>query len=910
MATEIAKGVVPIGFDKDRIEADARSAIIPGLQRVAGDAALLFAGKKLIDFGKAGLDELQQAQKVGAQTATILANIGPAAGTSVAEVDRLSQAMLQQSGVDDELAKSAENTLLRLGATGDVFRRATQDSNDLAQSFGDMQSDAELLGKALAHPEQAARLLKPAIGGLTDAQLASIKAFQAQGNEAAAQGVILDAVEAKVHGAAEAFGKTLPGEVARSQEELKNMKAELVGGMAPALELGTTAVSGLVHGVEALPEPLQAAVGSVVLLGGGVAALARPVSDVITVLGRLKTAKAAATAADEAVTAAQGASTAATIAQTGAQGGLLSTLGPVALGIGAVAAAGYGLYQLINADITPSTVDLDNALKGLDTSLEQLGQGATTTLRGDLAKFLDQVVQGKQDGERFRDTLNAIGLTTADFADLMGQGAQASGRFVANLAFGGKASEDQLRALGDLVHVTTEHAQKTLQADVAMGRLTQTELDNTAATHLLASGDTDWLAVLTALQPIIRQASKSTEELTADRKDQLSSVRGVFDAEQQLAQAQRGVDQSNRAVAQAQRGVADANRHVEDSVRSLTDAQDRLTEAQDALNKALQPADAETLGKSQLDLADAHLRVGDAQSAVTKAEKAAADARKDGKHSAAEVADLDRQIEEAKNNLQRAIFAETDAEKALQDVQAKGTDQDQAVIEARKQVDSATRGVEDANRNLQDAYRGVEDAQQRVIDAKDAVSAAYLTVADASSNLKDKQDTLFGAEQSVTTALQNQLTAYGNIDAFIAPGSAGRQNLDDYIKNLFVLAGIFQTADSGSFRPGAGDDTPRYVPGKAMGGPLKPRQLFRGAERGPELLVQDGIYQAPDYSSIVLPADVTRDVLDSAAGAGWGGRKQPMIVWRGDVINPAPEPTSSSVRRELQILSDRQQLVG
>jgi hypothetical protein len=301
-------------------ETEARGQIVPSVGRIASDAAAAFAAVKIFNFAKSGIDELKDSQAVAAQTTTVLKNLGPAAGTSAEEVDRLSESMLKQSGVDDEVAKSAENTLLRLGVQGDAFRRATQESNDLATAMGtDMTSAAELLGKALAHPEQAARLLKPAIGGLTTEQLDAIKAFQATGDAAGAQGIILDAVAAKTKGAAAAFGETLPGQVAIAQESMKNAKAEMVAGLAPALQLGAQGVTFFATEMGKLPQPVQEVVGGVGLLAAGVGAVARPLNDAITLFGRFRTGTKEVSDAEEASTAITDAKTASTVAAVAAE---------------------------------------------------------------------------------------------------------------------------------------------------------------------------------------------------------------------------------------------------------------------------------------------------------------------------------------------------------------------------------------------------------------------------------------------------------------------------------------------------------------------------------------------------------------------------------------------------------------
>ena len=279
--------------------------------RVATDTAQVFAAKKIFDFGKAGFEELKGANIVTAQTTNLLRNLGPAAGASIGDIEDLSSAMLRQSGVDDELAQKAAITALRLGVQGDEMKRVVQDANDLSQSFGDITSDSELLAKALAHPEQAARLLKPAIGGLTTEQQASIKSFVDAGDAASAHAEILDLVEQKVHGAAAAYGQTLPGQVAIAEQSLANLKGELVASLVPALSLATKGEQFLIDQFENLPDGAKAAVGGIGLVAGGTLSLIRPVGDVVRLYQTWKDRSEEVAAAQSALATAEGAEAAA-----------------------------------------------------------------------------------------------------------------------------------------------------------------------------------------------------------------------------------------------------------------------------------------------------------------------------------------------------------------------------------------------------------------------------------------------------------------------------------------------------------------------------------------------------------------------------------------------------------------------
>src|SRR4051794_1504519 len=83
-------------------EREARAGILPGVERLATDAAGVVAAKKIFDFAKAGLAELGEAQKVAAQTNAVIRSTGGEAGISAPHVDELATSLAKLSGKDDE----------------------------------------------------------------------------------------------------------------------------------------------------------------------------------------------------------------------------------------------------------------------------------------------------------------------------------------------------------------------------------------------------------------------------------------------------------------------------------------------------------------------------------------------------------------------------------------------------------------------------------------------------------------------------------------------------------------------------------------------------------------------------------------------------------------------------------------
>jgi hypothetical protein len=133
-------------------------------------------------------------------------------------VDRASITMTQSKlATFAELAKTA-------GVVGGAFDRTTAAAIDLAATgFGSAESNAVMLGKALADPERGLTALRRT-GTLTTAQIDKIKeAFEQSGNRAEYMANVLDAVERQVKGTAEA---TANGTV-RMQKGFAQLREEI-----------------------------------------------------------------------------------------------------------------------------------------------------------------------------------------------------------------------------------------------------------------------------------------------------------------------------------------------------------------------------------------------------------------------------------------------------------------------------------------------------------------------------------------------------------------------------------------------------------------------------------------------------------------------------------------------------------
>lgn len=188
--------------------------------RFAGFARTAVAATLLVGaaLGKMAYDTLKSAEaaKVADQRLNNIAKSMGLFGDQAGAVSKRLQdyASKQQfaTGVDDESIKATQAKLLTFkelaktaGALGGAFDRATMAAIDLAAAgFGDAESNATQLGKALQDPINGLTALKRVGVTFTEAEKKKIKALVESGKLLEAQDVLLKAIETQVGGTAEA----------------------------------------------------------------------------------------------------------------------------------------------------------------------------------------------------------------------------------------------------------------------------------------------------------------------------------------------------------------------------------------------------------------------------------------------------------------------------------------------------------------------------------------------------------------------------------------------------------------------------------------------------------------------------------------------------------------------------------
>jgi hypothetical protein len=191
-----------------------------------------------------GIKEYSEASKVAAQTNAVLKSTGEVANVSAKQVDTLATSLLKKSGIDDEVIKSGENVLLsftkirnEVGKGNDIFNQATEAAVDFASRTGrEVPQAALLIGKALEDPATKLGGLAKAGIVFTESQKKMAEAMVKSGDTIGAQKFVLAELEKRYGGAAEAAGKTLPGQLNILKESFNNFAGDLVSKAVPSLQ--------------------------------------------------------------------------------------------------------------------------------------------------------------------------------------------------------------------------------------------------------------------------------------------------------------------------------------------------------------------------------------------------------------------------------------------------------------------------------------------------------------------------------------------------------------------------------------------------------------------------------------------------------------------------------------------------
>lgn len=235
-----------------------------GVKIALATAAAAFVIDKIKDNFSSWISEASKAADATNKLAAQVERTGGVAGYSAAQLKQMADEMEGLTGVESEAIQKAQSLLIVFdNIRGDEFRRATTAANDLAKVMEvDVASAARVVGKALDDPVDAINALARSGIDFSEAQKDMIKSMAESGDVVGAQQVILDALEAKVGGVAEAMGGTFSGRLAIFEAKLGDVGEAIGTALIPWLEALLPAGDLVVDGMNAIVEILSEMVGS------------------------------------------------------------------------------------------------------------------------------------------------------------------------------------------------------------------------------------------------------------------------------------------------------------------------------------------------------------------------------------------------------------------------------------------------------------------------------------------------------------------------------------------------------------------------------------------------------------------------------------------------------------------------
>ena len=221
----------------------AQQGPLGSLTKTLGALGIAFGAYQIFQFGKGLLDAAEAETVSNARLENITKSMGLFGSETSAvntRLEDLAQATALNTGVDEDSIKATQAKLMtfkELGKTADeaggAFDRATQAAIDMASAgFGEAETNAVQLGKALNDPVKGITALGRAGITFTDQEKEQIKTMVEQNNMLGAQQMVLGAIETQVGGTAEATA-TGTGKMGAAFEHLQ----ETLGlALMPAVE--------------------------------------------------------------------------------------------------------------------------------------------------------------------------------------------------------------------------------------------------------------------------------------------------------------------------------------------------------------------------------------------------------------------------------------------------------------------------------------------------------------------------------------------------------------------------------------------------------------------------------------------------------------------------------------------------
>jgi len=535
---------------------DSFDALRGTLVAVAGSLVAV----KLAQFAKESLAAAAESEDAQARLQASIEATGGAAGRTTEQLVNVAAQIQDTTTVSDEAVEGLQNVLL--GFThiiGDTFDRATVDIVDLsAKTRHGVEETALAVGKALDSIGQGSAklegLARIGVRFSTD-QLTVIQRLIDTGDAAGAQAVVLEELERRAKGAAEALNKTLGGALANVKDEYGEVKEAFGKGLGKELVGDARDVAESLRSIRPFAEDSGRAIG--VLLGF----LARLLSFWPALAGAVAIGERAVVGSVEVMAVAV-----ANLLE--GFGGLSGVIGFKSLSDGAKEAA---------ASLRSGPIE----------ALDALQEGLRVVAEERAAQVLKALEGFSQSGAK--ESLQETGRVAAEALDPIPEKAQAAGNAIAeHIPAGAKKAEQSLvdlaKAARDAVEAQGAGPSGSRPSDVDALARQKAGLEDTVA----------------ALKSQQEQGSLSAEELArlAQTEDDLREVN------QRLHNATLDV---NRAL-EAQQAAVQA---VVTPMEAGADAARRYADAGLAIPGAIDPA-AQSLGKLAEETKKAREEIGPA----------------------------------------------------------------------------------------------------------------------------------------------------------------------------------------------------------------------------------------------------------------------------------------------------------
>lgn len=194
--------------------------------------------------GAQAVDSLKNIEVINAQTASVIASTGGAAGVTAAYVEDLSGRLEGLTATEGESIQQGANMLLtftniknQVGEGNDIFDQATSVLVDYARAMGTEPASAAIqLGKALNDPIAGISALGRAGVQFTDEQKALIESLVESGDVMGAQKIILGELNTQFGGSGASYAETMAGKQDLFNHKIGELTEKITVGLLPSIE--------------------------------------------------------------------------------------------------------------------------------------------------------------------------------------------------------------------------------------------------------------------------------------------------------------------------------------------------------------------------------------------------------------------------------------------------------------------------------------------------------------------------------------------------------------------------------------------------------------------------------------------------------------------------------------------------